>query len=67
MNLSVPQLISPLLDGFVMGDAISGHDGVRACPAMQLETDKKYIVKIISLPASPAKLDALLLAGACSG
>ena len=62
--MSVPQLISPLLDGFVMGDAISGHDGVRACPAMQLETDKKYIVKIISLPASPAKLDALLLAGA---
>ena len=64
MNLSVPQLISPLLDGFVMGDPISNHDGVRACPAMQLETDKKYIVKIISLPATQSKLDALLLAGA---
>ena len=64
MNLSEPQLISPLLDGFVMGDPISGHDGVRACPAMQLETDKKYIVKIISLPATQSKLDALLLAGA---
>ena len=66
MNLSEPQLISPLLDGFVMGDPISGHDGVRACPAMQLETDKKYIVKIISLPANQSKLDALLLAGAFS-
>ena len=66
MNLSEPQLISPLLDGFVMGDPISGHDGVRACPAMQLETDKKYIVKIISLPATQSKLDALLLAGAFS-
>ncbi len=66
MNLSEPQLISPLLDGFVMGDPISGHDGVRACPAMHLETDKKYIVKIISLPASQSKLDALLLAGAFS-
>lgn len=64
MNLSEPQLISPLLDGFVMGDPISGHHGVRACPAMQLEQDKKYIVKIISLPADPSKLDALLLAGA---
>lgn len=64
MNLSEPQLISPLLDGFVMGDPISSHDGVRACPAMQLETDKKYIVKIISLPATQSKLDALLLAGA---
>lgn len=64
MNLSEPQLISPLLDGFVMGDPINSHDGVRSCPAMQLETDKKYIVKIISLPATQAKLDALLLAGA---
>ena len=64
MNLSEPQLISPLLDGFVMGDPINSHDGVRACPAMQLETDKKYIVKIISLPATQSKLDALLLAGA---
>ncbi len=64
MNLSEPQLISPMLDGFVMGDPISSHDGVRACPAMQLETDSKYIVKIISLPATQSKLDALLLAGA---
>ena len=66
MNLSEPQLISPLLDGFVMGDPISAHDGVRSCPAMHLETDKKYIVKIISLPANQSKLDALLLAGAFS-
>ena len=64
MNLSEPQLISPLLDGFVMGDPINNHDGVRSCPAMQLETDKKYIVKIISLPANQSKIDALLLAGA---
>lgn len=64
MTLSEPQLISPLLDGFVMGDPISDHDGVKCCPAMQLETNNKYIVKIISVPASQAKLDALLLAGA---
>ena len=64
--LSAPQLISPLLDGFVMGDAISNHDGVRSCPAVHLETDKKYIIKIISVPASQSKLDALLLAGAFS-
>ena len=66
MNLSEPQLISPLLDGFVMGDPINNHDGVRSCPAMHLETDKKYIVKIISLPANQSKIDALLLAGAFS-
>lgn len=64
--MSEPQLISPLLDGFVMGDPIQSHDGVRACPAMHLETDEKYIVKIVSLPASQSKIDALLLAGAFS-
>ena len=64
MNLSEPRLISPMLDGFVMGDPISNHDGVRSCPAMHLETEKKYIVKIVSLPASQAKLAALILAGA---
>ena len=64
--MSVPKLISPLLDGFVMGDAISDHNGVRCCPAMRVSDSGKYIVKIISLPASQTKLDALLLAGAFS-
>ena len=64
--MSVPNLISPLLDGFVMGDAISSHDGVRCCPAMRVSDDSRYFVKIISVPASQTKLDALLLAGAFS-
>lgn len=64
MVLSEPKLISPMLDGFAMGDPISSHDGVRCCPAMQENSDKKYIVKIISIPASRTQLDALLLAGA---
>ena len=64
--MSVPNLISPLLDGFVMGDAISSHDGVRCCPAMRVSDESRYIVKIISVPASQTKLDALLLAGAFS-
>ena len=62
--MSEPKLISPLLDGFAMGDPISSHDGVRCCPAMELETQQKYMVKVISLPANQTKLDALLLAGA---
>lgn len=62
--MSEPKLISPLLDGFVMGDPISDHHGVRSCPAMQVDTDNKYIIKILSVPASQTKLDALLLAGA---
>ncbi len=64
--MSAPALISPLLDGFVMGDPISKHHGVCCCPAMELATEDKYIVKIISVPASQVQLDALLLTGAYS-
>ena len=58
------KLVSPLLDGYVMGEPMSDHDGVRCCPAMKENADDKYIVKIISVPASQRQLDALLLTGA---
>ncbi len=56
--------ISPLLDGFTLGAPISEHHGVKCCPAIKENTSKKYIVKIISVPASQSQFDALLLAGA---
>lgn len=62
--MSEPKLISPMLDAFQMGGPISDHDGVRCCPAMRNDSNEKYIVKIISVPASQTKLDALLLTGA---
>ena len=62
--MSEPKLISPLLDGFSVGDAISNHNGVRCYPALKENSDKKYILKIISIPASQVQLDALLLTGA---
>lgn len=62
--MSEPKLISPMLDHFAMGDPISDHNGVRCCPAMRNDSDEKYIVKIISVPASKTQLDALLLTGA---
>ena len=62
--MSELKLVSPLLDGFVMGDPISDHDGIRCCPAMKENSDDKYIVKIISVPASQKQLDALLYTGA---
>ena len=64
--MSEPKLISPLLDRFIMGQAISDHDGVRCYPALIKNTDNRYIVKIISIPASQVQLEALLLAGAYS-
>lgn len=62
--MSEPKLISPMLDNFAMGEPISDHNGVRCCPAMAEDTEDRYIVKIISLPASQSQLEALVLSGA---
>ena len=63
-ELAETELISPLLDGFAMGNPMSNHDGVRCCPAIKENSDEKYIVKIISVPATQTQMDAMLLAGA---
>lgn len=64
--MSELKLISPMLDNFIVGDAISDHHGVRCYPAMENETNDRFIIKVISVPATPSKLDALLLTGAYS-
>lgn len=56
--------VSPLLDGFQIGAAISNHYGISCYPALQENSDRKYIIKVISIPASQAQLDALLITGA---
>lgn len=62
--MSEPKLISPMLDNFAIGGPVSEHHGVICCPAMENDFNDKYIVKIISVPASQTQLDALLLTGA---
>ena len=62
--MSEVKLISPMLDGFSMGEPFSNHHGVCCCPAMPGNSDSKYIVKIMSIPASQVQLQALLLTGA---
>ena len=62
--MSEPKIISPLLDGFTLGAPISEHHGVICYPAIKENTNKKYIVKMITVPATQAQFDALLLAGA---
>lgn len=62
--MSEPRLISPMLDNFGLGGAISEHSGVRCYPAMRMDSDERYIVKTISVPASQLQLEALLLTGA---
>ncbi len=56
--------ISPLLDNMIVGDPISDHHGIQCCPAVNTQNENKYIIKIISVPASQTQLDALLLTGA---
>lgn len=62
--MSDNKLISPLLDGFTLGNPMSNRSGVRCYPAIKENSEKKYIVKRISIPASQVQLDALLLTGA---
>lgn len=62
--MSEIKLISPILDGYVVGDPISDHNGVCSYPAINESTDEKYIVKVISVPPSQTQLDALVLSGA---
>ena len=62
--MSDPKNISPLLDGFKLGAPICEHNGIVCHPAIKENSNKKYIVKVISVPANQAQLDALLLAGA---
>lgn len=64
--MSEPILISPMLDDFAMGGSISDHHGIRCYPAMPNGSDKRYIVKIISIPASQVQLEAFLLTGVYS-
>ena len=61
--MSEPRYVSPMLDGFTLGQAISDHSGVECYPAMRNDSEKRYIVKKISLPASQVQVDALLLTG----
>ena len=62
--MSESNLASPLLDGFALGKPMSDRPGVCCCPAMKEGSDQKYIVKILSMPASQTQLDALLVTGA---
>lgn len=53
-----------MLDGFALGGSISEHSGVNCYPAMRNDSDERFIVKTISIPASQVQVDALLLTGA---
>lgn len=65
--MSSPKLNLLMLRQYLLGDQMSSHDGVLCYPALKRGTEDKYIVKVISIPASQSKVEALLLTGAMSG
>lgn len=62
------KFISPILDNLLVNDSepISDHHGIKCYAALNPETNAKYILKVISIPASRSQLDAFLLSGAYS-
>ncbi len=62
--MTSPNLDLPMLYGYALGDMLSCHDGIRCYRATRRDTEQEYILKVISIPASSSKLDALLLTGA---
>ncbi len=62
--MSEQKSVSPLLDGFTIGTPVKSHFGVCCYPAVRENSERKYIVKTISVPASQTQLDALLITGA---
>ncbi|MBE6977143.1 MAG: hypothetical protein E7438_00670 [Ruminococcaceae bacterium] len=65
--MSEPKAYLPMLNGLMLGEAISSHDGVNCYPAIRHTNQDKYILKVISVPASQVQLDAMLLTGAFPG
>ncbi len=62
MSESTP--ICSLLDGYMIGEPISEHNGIQCCPALNSITNDRYFLKIITFPPSQTQLDALYLTGA---
>ncbi len=63
--MSERRMISPLLDGCMVADAISDCTGIRCYPVQRETTGERYILKVISVPHSTAQVAALLLSGTC--
>ena len=64
--MATPRNISPILDGFTLGELMSESTNARCYRAIQNYSHKSYIVKIISLPPSSVHSDALLVSGTIS-
>ena len=58
--------VSPLLDAMTVGECFSSHGGVSCYYIHHPESGREFVLKKISVPASPDQVQALLLTGAYS-
>ena len=61
--MTSPRNISPILDGFTLGQMLSRSSTAVCYHATQNHTGQHFVVKIIPLPASAQQLDSLLMSG----
>ena len=62
--MSELKIISPLLDGLTVEKELGGHNG-QVCYALRQQAgSERFVLKILSLPSSESKVQALLLSGA---
>lgn len=62
--MTAPRPVSPILDGFVLGETFSHHGASLCCHAREISSGDHFVVKILSMPESDTQMDALLMAGA---
>lgn len=56
--------ISPLTEGFRMGESFSDHGRTQCFYLTRSETEEQFVLKHISIPESETKAEALILTGA---
>ena len=56
--------VSPLLDAMEVEECFASHDGASCYRILHPESGREFVLKHISVPASPEQVEALLLTGA---
>ncbi len=62
--MTEPKLVTPILEEYIIGEYLDCQNGVACYPAIHQDTQEQYMLKVLTFPASPVQLDALLLTGA---
>ena len=64
--MAAPRPVSPILDGFRLGQTICQHGAAACYAATETTSAAPFILKVISIPASPVQMEAMLMTGAFS-